>query len=470
MDACKKFLPVFGIILLLVFDGWGQTVDTTGRRAAESGRAVADSVVPDWKAGRLWSSHFQLTIINQIHSGFKAKYSGINSLADTVEPSATSITTTLYLGRKLWKYATFYFNPEVSGGAGLSYAVGVAGALNGETYRIGNPSPSISVARAYLQQVFPLGRTGSDDVADAANQVEGKVPSRRLTITVGKFSMSDFYDANSCSHDPRSQFLNWSLMSDGAWDYPANIKGYTEGLHLELAVPGWSVRASSVAEPKIANHSEMEYVFGKAASETMEVERDYMIGKQPGAVRLLFSYTQSRAPSYQAGLAAIADNDTTLLKIISGNAENPNFGGHKSTVCFNAQQNITDNIAAFFRAGLNDGKYATWAFTEIDQSVSGGFSFKGSRWGRDGDVAGIAGVVNGISAEHRAFLKAGGNGFIIGDGYLNYGQEEIFEMYYNAKLFPAVFLSADYEFVNHPGYNRDRGPVHVFAIRGHFEF
>jgi len=143
MAVNKKNLVVFGIILLLGFDGWAQP--------------PADSVVPDWKAGRLWSSHFQLTIINQVHSGFKAKYSGINSLADTVEPSATSVTTTLFLGRKLWKNATFYFNPELSGGAGLSYAVGVAGALNGETYRIGNPSPSISVARAYLQQVFPLG-------------------------------------------------------------------------------------------------------------------------------------------------------------------------------------------------------------------------------------------------------------------------------------------------------------------------
>jgi len=448
----------------------GRTVAESPHMAAESRHMAADPAVPDWKAGRLWSSHFQLTIINQIHSGFKARYSGTNSLADSVEPSATSITTTLFLGRKLWKYATFYFNPELSGGAGLSYAVGVAGALNGETYRIGNPSPSISIARAYLQQVFPLGETGSDDVADAANQVEGKVPSHRLTITVGKFSMSDFYDANSCSHDARSQFLNWSLMSDGAWDYPANTKGYTEGLHLELAVPGWSVRASTVTEPKIANHPEMEYVFGKAASETMEVERDYTIGKQPGAVRILFSYTQSRAPSYKAGLAALADNDMTLLKIISGNAENPNFGGHKSAICINAQQNITDNIAAFFRGGWNDGKYVTWAFTEIDQTVSGGFSFKGARWGRDGDVAGIAGVVNGISTGHRAFLQEGGYGFIIGDGYLNYGHEEILETYYNARLFPAVFVSADYEFVNHPGYNRDRGPVHVFAIRAHFEF
>lgn len=463
MSIHRKKLVGSAIILLLGFGGHGQTVDSTGPQNGVP-------VVPDWKAGKLWSSHFQLTIINQVHAGFKAKYSGINSLADTVEPSATSITTTLFLGRKLWKYATFYFNPEVSGGAGLSFAVGVAGALNGETYRIGNPSPSISVARAYFQQVFPLGNSGSDDIPDAANQVEGKLPSHRLTITAGKFAASDFFDRNNFSHDPRSQFLNWSLMGNGAWDYPANTKGYTEGLVVEWAVPGWSIRASSVAEPKIANHPEMEYVFGKSASQTAEFEHDYRIGQQPGAVRLLFSYTNNRAPSYKAGLSAVADNDTTILNIISGNGENPNYGGHKGAVCLSAEQNITDNIAVFGRLGWNDGKYVTWAFTEIDQTAHLGFSFKGARWGRDGDVAGIAGVINGISSEHRAFLKAGGYGFIIGDGYLNYGQEEIVETYYNARLFPAVFLTADYEFVNHPAYNRDRGPVHVFAIRGHFEF
>ncbi|HEV3414925.1 MAG TPA: carbohydrate porin [Puia sp.] len=465
MGEYRKTFLLGGVILLVGFEGWGQKVDSTGRLADSSAGQAAY-----WTAGKIWSSHFQLTIINQIHSGFKAKYSGVNSLADTVEPSATSVTTTLFLGRRLWKNAAFYFNPEVSGGAGLSYAVGVAGALNGETYRIGNPSPSISVARAYLRQIIPLGGAGLDDVADGPNQLEGKLPVRRLTIIAGKFSMSDFYDGSSYSKDPRSQFMNWALMSNGAWDYPANIKGYTEGLDVEWAVPNWSVRVSSVAEPKIANHSEMEYVFGKAQSETAEIEHDWSFGKQPGAVRLLFSYTDSRAPSYKAGLAAIADNDTITLKIISGNAENPNYGGHKRAICLNAEQSLTDNIGVFARAGWNDGKYATWAFTEIDQTLSGGFSFKGARWGRDGDVAGVAGVINGISSEHRAFLKAGGYGFIIGDGNLNYGHEEILETYYNARLFPAVFVSADYEFVNHPAYNKDRGPVHVFAIRAHFEF
>jgi high affinity Mn2+ porin len=447
----KKYLP--GIVLYLLKS------------------QVAIAQLPDTAKPNPWSVHFQLTVISQSHSGFKAAYSGTNSLADTVETGATSITTTLYLGRKLWKNAAFCFNPELSGGRGLSYAVGVAGALNGETYRIGDPAPVVSVARVYLQQIIPLGHTDQEDVADAANQVAGKVPSHRITISTGKFSMSDFYDKNSYSHDPRIQFINWSLMSNGAWDYPANTKGYTLGLNAEFIQPSWAIRLSSVAVPKIANHPEMEYVFGKAHSETVEFEHKMAINQRTGVIRLLFSQTASRSPSYNEGLAAIADGDTTLLKVISGNAEGASFGGHKTGICLNAEQQITDNIGAFARAGWNDGKDATWAFTEIDQTLHAGLSFKGAPWKRADDVVGVAGVINGISADHRAFLKAGGYGFIIGDGNLNYGNEKIIEAYYSAKLFGNVWATFDYQLVTNPGYNKDRGgPVHVFAFRGHIEF
>lgn len=429
----KKYLPFIVLSLLTGRFAFAQSEDST-------------------KANP-WSVHFQSTVISQSHSGFKAAYSGTNSLADSVETGATSITTTLYLGRKLWKNAAFYFNPELSGGRGLSSAVGVAGALNGETYRIGDPAPVVSVARAYLQQMIPLGDT-----------------ARRITFSAGKFSISDFYDKNTYSHDPRVQFLNWSLMSNGAWDYPANTKGYTMGLVAELIQPNWTIRLSSVAVPKIANHPEMEYVFGKAHSETAEFEHKISVIKRPGVIRLLFSYTASRAPSYAEGMAALTTHDSILLQVISGNAESANYGGHKTGICLNVEQQLTDDLGSFARAGWNDGKYATWAFTEIDQTLQAGLSLKGTRWKRNDDVIGLAGVINGISAEHRAFLKAGGYGFIIGDGTLNYGHEAIFETYYSARLFSNIWATVDYQFVNNPGYNKDRGPVHVFSIRGHIEF
>lgn len=418
-----------------------------------------------------WSCHFQLTVIGQAHSGFKAAYSGINSLSNSVESGATSVTSTLFLGRKLWRGSAIYLDPEISGGAGLSYAVGVAGALNGETYRIGDPAPVVSIARAYIQQQIPLGNTDYENAEDDVNQVADKIPSRRVTISAGKFSMSDFYDKNNYSHDPRTQFLNWSLMSNGAWDYPANTKGYTAGVVAELIQPQWSFRISSVAVPVIANHSAMEYIFGKAHSETAEFEKKISIHKRPGAVRLLFSYTASRAPSYQQGLAALKNGDTLLLKVISGNERVNTFGGNKTGIGLNAEQEITDDLGAFARIGWNDGKHVTWAFTEIDQTIHAGLSLKGTSWKRKEDLLSMAFVVNGISADHRAFLKAGGYGFIIGDGALNYGHEAILETYYDARLFNAFWLTFDYQFVKNPGYNKDRGgPVHVFGVRGHIGF
>jgi high affinity Mn2+ porin len=418
-----------------------------------------------------WSYHFQLTVIDQNHSGFKSAYRGMNSLADSVETGATSITTTLFLGRRLWKNAAIYVDPELSGGKGLSYALGVAGAMNGETYRIGDPAPALSIARTYLQQMIPLGSTGYEDRGDAVNQLGEKIPSNRIVLSAGKFSMSDFYDKNSYSHDPRSQFFNWSLMSNGAWDYPANTKGYTMGLVAEWINPKWELRISSVAVPKVANHPNMEYVFGKAHSETIEfLQNIHLVHNRPGKAAILFNYAASRAPSYQQGLTALQTGDTDLLNVISGNGQNNGYGGKKSGVCLNIEQELTDDLGFFARVGWNDGKYVSWAFTEIDQTISAGLSLKGSGWKRKDDVVGLAEAVNGISADHRAFLKAGGYGFIIGDGNLNYGHEAITEAYYNARVTKSFWLTLDYQLILNPGYNKDRqGPVHVFAFRGHIE-
>ena len=447
----KKVLIIVAILICNISIAFGQTKD--------------DSIVRN-----KWTAHFQLTVISQSHSGFKSPYSGMNSLADTVELGATSITSTLFLGRKLWRGGAFYFNPEISGGKGLSYAVGVAGALNGETYRIGDPAPQVFVARAYLQQNIPLKNAIYEYAPDDVNQVADKIPNRRITISAGKFAISDFYDDNAYSHDPRTQFLNWSLMANGAWDYPANTRGYTYGVVAELIQPGWAVRFSSVAVPRIANHPEMEYRLWEAHSETLEAEKRIFINRRSGTIRFLVTNTRSRAPSYQEGLNAIASKDSFLLDVISGNAENNTYGGKKFGLGMSFDQELTNDMGLFGRVGWNDGKYATWAFTEIDQSFSIGLSQKGAKWKRPDDVCGIAFVSNGISKDHREFLKEGGYGFIIGDGTLNYGHESIVEAYYSANLLKFLWVSLDYQFVNNPAYNKDRGPVHVFAIRGHIQF
>jgi len=414
-----------------------------------------------------WTNHFQLTVISQKHPPFHAKYSGVNSLSNKAEPTATSLTATLFLGRKLWKGAAFYFNPEVSGGHGLSFARGVAGALNGETYRIGEVSPEVFIARAYFQQNIPLG-TKNEEAPDGINQIGEMVPANRITITAGKFAISDFYDDNAYSKDPRTQFFNWALWANGSWDYPANTRGYTFGVVSELIKPTWSLRLSTVAVPRIANFHLMEYGI-HAHSETFEFQHSFSIDKRKGTIRFMATGTHSRSPSYSEGIKAIADNNLFLLNVINGSAENNKYGGRKYGLGLNVEQEITDDIGFFARAGWNDGNDVSWAFTEIDRTISGGFSIKGIEWKRSQDVLGIGAVINGISPDHQTFLEDGGYGFIIGDGKLNYGHEQIIEAYYNAMLSKFFWLTLDYQFVKNPGYNKDRGPVNVFGIRGHIE-
>ncbi|MBO9619573.1 MAG: carbohydrate porin [Niabella sp.] len=417
-----------------------------------------------------WTAHFQSTIIAQKHSGFKALYSGENSLADSAEPAATSLTATLFLGRKLWKGASVYVNPEVSGGKGLSFAQGVAGALNGETYRVGEVAPTVFIARAYLQQHIPIGNTTYERVQDDVNQVTELVPTSRITISAGKFAISDFYDDNAYSKDPRTQFLNWSVWANGAWDYPANTRGYTEGVVVELIKPKWAIRASTVAVPRIANFHLMEYKITKAHSETVEFEHKHSINGHPGNTALTISNTFSQAPSYADGLKALQTGDTALLNVIRGKQEHYAYGGKKLGIGLNIAQEVANGVGVFSRIGWNDGKDASWAFTEIDRTVTAGLSASGVRWKRSGDIWGLSGALNGISKPHRDFLKAGGYGFIIGDGNLNYGSEGIIETYYSAQFTKFLWVTFDYQFVNHPGYNKDRGPVHAFALRGHIAF
>ena len=422
---------------------------------------------PDSFRTNKWTSHFQATIISQKHSGFRSLYKGENSLADSVEPAAVSLTSTLFLGRKLWKGAAVYVDPEVAGGKGLSFATGVAGALNGETYRVGATEPQVFIARAYLQQHIPLRNTDYENVPDDLNQLADRIPADRITISIGKFAISDFFDYNNYSKDPRTQFFNWSIWANGAWDYPADTRGYTYGVVAELIKPRWAIRFSSVAVPRIANYHLLEYKVPNAHSETVEFEHNIAINKRNGSVRLIFSNTRSKAPSYDEGINALATNDNFLLDVITGDAENTSYGGKKFGLGLNIEQELTNEIGVFSRIGWNDGKHVSWAFTEIDQTFTAGLSVKGHRWNRSEDIFGIALANNGISNGHRNFLSQGGYGFIIGDGKLNYGHETIIESYYNAKIFKFLWFSFDYQLVNNPAYNKDRGPVHVFGLRAH---
>ncbi len=405
--------------------------------------------------------HFQQTIITQSKPAFSAKYTGDNSLLPTSE-TQSSITTTMYGGARLWKGAQAYFNPELSGGAGLSKTLGVAGFPNGETFRVGGDEPKIYIARLYLTQNFEWGKD-KDTLTDDANLLAGTLSKRHLTITAGKFGMADYFDGNSFSHDPRTQFMNWSLMSNGAWDYPANTRGYVLGLYTELGQPDWSLRFAFTMVTTEANGSVWDTRIGRANSQTLEYERRYTWGGQKGTLRLLGFNNNGKMGNYRDALA-FSQKSPNIDTVLA-------YGNRKFGFGINAEQHITNDLGVFAKASWNDGKTETWFFTEIDRSLSFGGVLEGASWKRTDDELGLAFVVNGISAAHRDYLAAGGYGFIIGDGALNYGNELITEVYYKINAYQKkIWLSPGYQFIVNPAYNKDRGPVNVFSLRMHVEF
>jgi len=409
---------------------------------------------------QIWNLHFQATTVTQAHPSFDAPYSGKNSLSPDSEHE-TTVTSTLYAGARLWKGAEIYVNGELSGGSGLSEAFGIAGFPNGEAFRVGSPEPHIYLARLMLRQTFAASAE-TEAVADDANQLGGSRPARRWTITAGKFGISDFFDDNDYSHDPRTQFLNWADWTSGAWDYPADTRGYTWGLVVEYEGGNWANRFGAAAEPKVANGLQIDTDLRHAFSLIEEVDHQYELGHQKGVAKLLVFYNRADMGNYRESIdqAGGAPPDITATR---------RQGRVKWGFAVNLQQAVDKDLGLFFRGSWNDGKNEAWAYAEIEGSVTAGAVRRAPLASRPEDEAGLAGIVNALSTDHRDYLAAGGYGFMIGDGRLSYGLEGIVELYYKALLVKHLWLTGDYQFVQNPAYNRDRGPVHVFGLRFHAE-
>ena len=419
------------------------------------------AVDPEKGEQELFSLHFQSTMATAYHPTFAAAYSGKNSLGAHSE-SATAFVSTLYADRRLWPGGEFLFNPEISGGKGLSSTLGVAAFPTGIVYRVGDPAPAAYVARAAISQTIGLGggrvtnEAGPNELADVRDRDV-------LAITVGKISVTDVFDGNRYAHDATERFFNWALFASGAWDYPADTKGYTWGMLADLAVDWWSARAGIALQPKYANEATIDWRVGKAHGLMAEYEARYAINGQHGAVSTLVFLNQERAGSYAQVLAnrALYNNDITQTR---------KDGRIKYGVALSIEQQIRPGLGTFLRLSANDGATESWAFTEIDRSAAAGAVQDGGLWRRERDEVGAAVVVNGLSSLHRAYLAGGGLGFIIGDGALNYGPEVLFDTYYKLSLADNVSFSAIYQPIINPGYNRDRGPVHVLTGRLHVAF
>jgi high affinity Mn2+ porin len=414
------------------------------------------------------TNHFQLTVIDQVHNGFKARYTGKNSLKPIAE-SALSITSTFFTGRTLWKNGSIYFNPELSGGKGLSSTLGIAGFPNGETFRIGNPIPVVYIARLYIQHRFNFDHSNKEQLKDELNQIHETVSKHRLLITCGKILLPDYFDNNKVSHDPRNDFFNWALMNNGAWDYPANTRGYTEGLVFEYYRYHWTLRGAAALISSTVNGPEMDRNFWKGHGFVMELHHKYSLfkSKLPGNIRLLLFYNKTKAADYLKTVNNFrTTGDSSLLNVYNSNV----YDGTKYGFGINIDQQVGKYSFVFSRIGWNDGRTGTWEFTEIDQTLTAGFRIYGTKWKRSLDNIGIAGIINGISKGHQTYLASGGYGFMIGDGRLRYGLEHILELFYQAQMNSFLNLTFNYQFVKNPAYNKDRGPVHLFALRAHVQF
>jgi len=409
-----------------------------------------------------WSLHGQATFVEQYHPAFTAPYTGPNSLAPQSLGDET-FDATLFAGLRLWDGGEAYVNPEIDQGFGLSNTLGAAGFPSGEAYKVGKSVPYFRLQRLFFRQTFDLGGN-TETIDDDVNQLGGSRTADNLVVTAGKISVTDIFDTNTYAHDPKNDFLNWSLIDAGAFDYAADAWGYSYGIAAEWTQDWWTLRAGLFDLSRVPNTTELERGFGQFELVSEAEVRPTLWGRQ-GKIKLLGFLNRGRMGDYNDAVRlAQATGDVPDMALVRRYASRPGAS-------LNIEQPLSDTLGAFARASLNDGSKEAYEFTEINRSLSVGLSLKGKDWGRPNDTFGIAGVVNALSAPARVYFADGGLGILIGDGQLpHYGTENIAEAYYSLAAASWLAISADYQFIANPAYNRDRGPVSILGARVHAQF
>jgi high affinity Mn2+ porin len=412
-----------------------------------------------------WEIHGQTTYIQQGYPAFRSPYLGDNSLTPWAQTRNTW-TTSAFLGMKLWEGGEIYYNPELLQGFGLHDTTGVAGFPNGEAQKSSFAYPRYSTSRLFLRQTFGFGG-GEETVESSYGQMAGKIDTRALMIQVGRFAVHDLFDTNSYAQDPRSDFLNWSLWAAGAFDYPADKIGLGYGAAAVYTDKYWALRVGYFLTGNVPNSNEFDMNLFNRGAYVGELDVKYSLFSRTGKVRVGVWADTYFAGSFSEALDLVAQNpnldpNDAIVQTRRGRTE---YGYY-----INFEQPLTDYVGVFGRWSWNNGKIEISAFTDINNSVALGAVINGKAWGRPDDRIGIAGVTNGLSADERAFLAAGGLGILIGDGQLNYRRENILETYYATRVMKDLTLTFDYQFMRNPAYNADRGPISVFTGRLHGEF
>ena len=468
MSSTVKYLRVGLAALLLPLavaaQGVAAELSPTPKQAPEQAPEQTTESAPE-----RFNAKFQATYLWQTKPGFKAAYSGVNSLSPAHEKSY-SFTSTAYLGWRLAPQTELYFNPEVVQGVPMSGLTGLGGLSNGELQKTAGSNPLLYRARLFVRQTWNTGAAGGEReaVESDANQLAGVRAQDRVVLTLGNLAVTDIFDANAYAHDARTQFMNWSFLTHGAYDFAADSRGYSWGAALEYYRADWAIRAGRFMMPRESNGLVLDRALGSHFGDQLELEKAYALAGQPGKARLLVFRNQAVMGGFDAALVAAAGAVPVVAPVRTKRV--------KKGWGINLEQSLTPDAGLFARVGRSDGASEAYAFAEIDRSLSLGVTVKGAQWGRPQDVLGLALAQNGLSASHRAFLAAGGNGFFVGDGRLNYRAESIVEGYYSVglgqdgSLLKRSALSLGAQLIRNPAYNADRGPVRVLSVRLHTEF
>lgn len=416
----------------------------------------------------------QANIVFQAHAPFHSSYESTNSLVGRGEYK-TSLVGTLYLGYQLrpdpenTTEVTAAF--ESAGGRGISQALGLAGFTNLDVVRNPSLGPKPYLGRIQIHQTIGLSRE-LVDVDRTQFSLSNRAPIRRLDLRVGKISLPDFFDINRVGTDSHLQFLNWTVDNNGAWDYAADTRGYTYAAIAEYTDHNWTARYAFAAMPTVANGIDLDWAFSRASGQNVEVEHSgsllgsFVAPERKGTVRVLSFVNHARMGLYRDANNAFLSGTDPAPDIIA----HRRFNTVKYGFGLNLEQEITRYLRAYARVGWNEGQHESFAYTEVDQTVAFGTDLAGTAWSRANDRIGATFVSNGIKRDHQAYLALGGKGFLLGDGRLRYAREDIVESYYNLHTWRGLFYALDLQFIDHPGYNQDRGPVLVEAIRMHVDF
>ena len=436
----------------------------SGGTAATPDSDPVPTMFPHLETERWWISG-QANLISQWHPVFHSPYQGVNSLAPEAQ-DATSRVLTLFTGLRLTGRSEVLCDVQEAGGHGLSEALGLAGETNLDVVRNPTLSKAPYVARLMWHQIIPVGRENSASTRTTFS-LFSTLPVRRLELRFGKFSMADFFDLNTYGSDTNFQFTNWSVDNNGIYDYAADTRGFTFAAMLEYHDRRWAVRFAETLMPKVANGIHLDADVTRARGENIEFElHGNVLRRQEGIIRFLSFVNHANMGSYRQAV------DNFLARV----TPKPDITAHplQTTIKYgfgaNFEQPLNDWTGVFGRWGWNEGRHESFAYTEVDQTAQLGVGASGKRWHRKFDRAGFVFVSNGISRDHQEYLALGGSGFLLGDGRLNYGRENILETYYTLHLWRGIYPAFGLQHINNPGYNRDRGPVIVPSLRLHLEF